>query len=321
MREHDRIATFFAPLSRAEPGSFSLTNDAAVLTPPHGMQLVITTDSVIESIHVPIAASPQHMARKLMRRNLSDIAAMGAKPWRYLLNIHTPSSVGDAWFEACATTFREEQEHYGLTLIGGDTTSGDGVVHLGMTAIGLIDGAPLPRDGAQVGDMVYVSGTIGDAALGLAILQHQLTDSADAATRHFLARYEAPEPRLSLGEALRGLAHAVLDCSDGLVADAAKLAAASGVGMTIRADSIPLSSHATAFVKATPQLHSLLLNGGDDYELIFTAPHHVSPAIEKLAARLALPLTAIGECTHAAGVRVVNSEGAALALTRSGYEH
>ena len=320
MRERARIAAYLAPLTRGESGSFALSDDAAIITPPQGMQLVITTDSVIEAVHVPKGATAAQMATKLVRRNLSDIAAMGAIPWRYTLNIHTSATVTDAWFKELAHCLHQEQERYGMILIGGDTTSGEGAMHLTMTVFGLIDRAPLRREGAQEHDLLYVSGTIGDGALGLALIHGEITASPHGSD-YLRTRYEAPEPRLALGAALRDIAHAAIDCSDGLIADASQLAAASQCGMTLYADAVPLSPYTASLLQTTPALLSRILTGGDDYELIFAAPKTAATSLEAIAQSLRLPLTVIGECTQHPGIRVVDKTGAALSLETGGYEH
>ncbi|MEJ0010487.1 MAG: AIR synthase related protein [Alphaproteobacteria bacterium] len=166
MDEHARIAQFLAPLAEAEPGALGLKDDAALLRPPPGKTLVVTTDSVIAGHPCPDGRErPQQVAVKLMRRNLSDLAAMGAAPWRYTLNLHTPKATKDAWFAKFAGVLAAEQQRFGLTLIGGDCTSGTRPIHATMTCFGLIEGKPLLRSGAKAGDILYASGTIGDAAL------------------------------------------------------------------------------------------------------------------------------------------------------------
>lgn len=305
MREGAIISRFFAPLASAEPGSFALTDDAAILTPPAGAQLVVTTDSVIEGVHVLPSATPAQYARKLVRRNLSDLAAMGATPWRYLLNLHLPVA-NESWLTEFANTLRAEQEQFGMVLAGGDTTLGGERVHLTLTCLGLNDAAPLRRNGAQVGDAIYVSGTIGDAALGLQLLLEQ------ASTDPFLVeRYHTPTPRLSLGTALRGKASAALDCSDGLLKDLSRLCTASGVGAVIQREAIPLSDAARA-LHSRPDFWNCVLTGGDDYELIFTAP-----AIAALPAGV----TRIGSITATQGVRVDDARGADVTPAQSGWEY
>lgn len=299
MREGDIIA-LFAALAEAEPGSFGLTDDTAVLTPPPNHHLVVTTDSVIESVHVLPDATPEQYAAKLLRRNLSDLAAMGAMPWRYLLNLTAPREVEEGWFRDFAVALQREQAQFGLVLVGGDTTRVGERLHCMVTMLGVIEGAPLTRHGARAGDDVWVSGTIGDAALGLAMLQ------ADRAAHGlWVDRYHMPQPRLALGKALCGIASAALDCSDGLLKDLARLCDASGVGVELQRDATPLSPDTRALFDNAPNdeareaLWQTVLTGGDDYELIFTALPEASGDLTGLAKFLKLPLTRIGTLTEA----------------------
>lgn len=320
MREHARIARFFAPLALDEPGSFSLEDDAAAIKPPAGQSLILTTDSVIAGIHVMPNASAEQVARKLVRRNLSDLAAMGAVPWRYLLNLHTPPGTTDAWFAEFAQTLAEEQENFGMVLIGGDSTSGPGPLHATLTCLGLIDGKPSRRSGAKAGDALYVSGTIGDSALGLQLLKRKL--KAPPQVRKFLtARYHQPLPRLALGAVLGGIASAVIDISDGLVADASRMAQASGLGVMIEREAVPLSGAAMTLVQKNPSLWETVLTGGDDYELCFTAPWSMTERVGKLAAKLKLPLTRIGSVTKERGVKLLDIGGKEIHVAQGGYEH
>lgn len=321
MAEHTRIARYFAPLAAGEPGSFALTDDAALLTPPAGTQLVITTDSVIEGIHVLPATSPQHFAQKLMRRNLSDLAAMGATPWRYTLNLHTPRGVAEDWFEAFAATLAAEQSTFGLTLVGGDSTSGAAraPIHSSLTCFGLIRSAPLRRNGAQTGDDLYVSGTIGDAALGLRLL----TTHRSPLTIHqpLITRYHTPTPRLALGTALVGIASAALDISDGLLADITQLCNASGVGARIARDAIPRSPELQHLLHTNDSIWNDILGGGDDYELAFTAPRAARETIDTLAEQGAFLLTRIGEITAEKNILLVDGAGNVLTTDVTGWQH
>lgn len=297
MHEQDIIARLFAPLSAGEPGGFSLTDDAAVLTPPNNHRLVVTTDSVIQGVHVLPNATPEQYAVKLLRRNLSDLAAMGAMPWRYFLNLRVPRDTDDAWLLSFAAALKREQDHFRIILAGGDTTLGGDCVHLTLTALGLTDQAPLTRAGAQPGDLVYVSGTIGDAALGLALLEAG-EDSGEC-----VERYHAPQPRLAVGKALRGIASAALDCSDGLLKDLARLCEASKVGVQMELAQVPVGSMASQLLaqpdnyEARSTIWQTLITGGDDYELIFTAPPEHAPDLQEMAKFLHVPLTAIGFIT------------------------
>lgn len=312
MAERDRIARYFAPLACGEPGAFGLTDDAALLTPPPGKSLVITTDSVIEGIHVLAHATAQHYAQKLVRRNLSDLAAMGASAWRYTLNLHTPSGLDDGWFAAWADALAQEQELFGCVLAGGDSTSGGSLIHTTATFFGVIDGAPLRRSGAGIGDDVYVSGTLGDAAFALAQLQHQrpLSDA-------LAARYHTPTPRLALGEKLRGLATSAIDISDGLLADAAQLCRASQCGMVLEQQALPLSPT----LQTHPHGYAYAQSGGDDYELLFTAPVTARGTLAELARALALPLTRIGRVTTGEACLLHDAKGTPCAPTETGWEH
>lgn len=312
MKEREIIAQFFAPLAQGEPGSFSLTDDAALLAVPDHHQLVVTTDSVIEAVHVLPDATPEQYAMKLVRRNLSDLAAMGATPWRYLLNVRIPRGTERDWFVRFSQALLREQERFGMVLVGGDTTIGGDVVHLTLTAFGLVERDALTRSGANAGDAVYASGTIGDAALGLAMLQ------ADSGTKgHWVERYHAPLPRLTLGNALRGIATAAIDCSDGLLKDTARLAEASKLGVELNLAHVPVSEPTRQLLDAAPNhearsaIWQTILHGGDDYELIFTAPASAQTSLQEMARFLALPLTAIGT-VKAEGAMGYRDESGAL---------
>ncbi|MBN8543877.1 MAG: thiamine-phosphate kinase [Alphaproteobacteria bacterium] len=288
MREHERIAAYFAPLSGGEAGAFGLRDDAAVLTPPAHQQLVITTDSVIEGIHLPHGATAEQFAHKLIRRNLSDLAAMGATPWRYLLNVSTPS-IDMAWLHSFTETLATLQNEFGMVLIGGDSTGGK-TIHLTATMLGLVT-TPLTRSGAKVGDGIFVTGRIGDAAMALKTLT--------SASPELLARYYRPTPRLDVGQKLHGVATACIDISDGLVADLGHVCAASNVGAVIDVAQIPFSPDGDI---------TTMLTGGDDYELLFTASGAV-PACD-------VAITRIGTIVAQHGVVIHGYDG-----PKTGYSH
>lgn len=311
MSERARIARVFAPLTLAEPGSFQLQDDAAALDVPPGKKLVITTDSVIAGTHIVAQASAAQMAVKLMRRNLSDLAAMGATPWRYTLNAHTTPGLPDSWFAEFAQALAAEQAQFGLVLVGGDSTSGHGPIHMSMTCFGLADRL-LRQQGAQPGDRVYVSGTIGDAALGLRLGLQERT---------LAARYFAPPPRLALGQQLHGIATSCIDISDGLVADAEQLAQGSRVQLVLTSTRVPLSATARAHQGLADFWQTVC--AGDDYELLFTAPPSADAAIAHLAHTLGVPLTPIGEVearSGKAGAVLLNADGSIIP-NLGGYEH
>jgi thiamine-monophosphate kinase len=310
MSEHARIARYLAPLTAQEPGAFHLHNDAASLTPPAGKTLVLTTDSVIAGTHVPPDATAEQCIRKLMRRNLSDMAAMGATPWRYLLNLHLPQNTDDSWWEHAAATLASEQARYGVVLIGGDCTSGAASPHLTMTMLGLAT-ATLSRSGAKAGDDVYVSGTLGDAALWLEARSNA----------HFAARYYAPEPRLALGRALQGIATSCIDISDGLLADADQLTSASHVQFMLQQPMLPLSPEAQHMLQQNPALWRCVFSGGDDYELLFTAPCAHASMLQQLAQQTATPLQKIGSVREGSGVVLTDGEGRDITPSELGFQH
>ncbi len=322
MREREIIATYFAPLTAGEAGSFSLTDDAAVLGIPKGQKLVLTTDSVIEAVHVLPDATPEQYATKLIRRNLSDLAAMGATPWRYLLNVRVPRGIEASWFERFAATLKREQEQFKCVLVGGDTTIGGDAIHLTLTMMGLVEKDALLRSGAKDGDDVYASGCIGDASLGLTMLQ---ADSrADGA---WVARYHTPQPRVALGHALRGVATAAIDVSDGLLKDLSALCAASHVGCELALNTLPVSDDTQRLLDAAPNEEArstiwyMIATGGDDYELVFTAPQSARTALQEMARFLAVPLTRIGTITTERTLRYTDAAGQHVFGEESGFEY
>ena len=320
--EFDLIARFFKPLSLAAPGAFALGNDGALLTPPGGASLVVTKDLMVVGVHYPEGEEPAVLARRLLRVNLSDLAAMGATATAYALGLALPADIGDAWVEAFAAGLARDQDEFGVTLIGGDTVATEGPAVLSLTAFGIAEnGACLPRAGAREGDDIYVSGTIGDATLGLRALQGGLAALSPDDRAALTARFRLPEPRLALGAALVGLATCAIDVSDGLVADLGHLCAESGVAARVRADTVPLSDPARRALTAGEADVADLVTGGDDYELLFCARPSERKTIDALGRRLDLALTRIGVIEAGQGVTVVKADGQPLALARAGYTH
>ena len=320
--EFDLIERFFRPLSRAAPGAFALGNDGALLTPPAGAALVVTKDVMVAGVHYPEDEEPSVIARRLLRVNLSDLAAMGAEASSYALGLALPEDVSDAWVEAFAAGLAQDQEAFGVALIGGDTVAAKGPAVLSLTAFGWFAGdACLTRSGASEGDDVYVSGTVGDATLGLRAVRGQLA-GLDPADRAALAeRFRLPEPRLALGTALVGNATCAIDVSDGLVADLGHVCDESGVGARVAADAVPLSPAAMRAIDAGEAALADLVTGGDDYELLFCAPPSARDAVEAIGQRLGLALTRIGTVERGEGVTVADADGRPLALGRAGYTH
>jgi thiamine-monophosphate kinase len=301
MDEFDLIHSLLRPLASTEE-ALALQDDAALLVSRAGQQLVVTADMLQAGVHFFPDDPPEAIAQKALRVNLSDLAAMGAEAYGYFLSLGLPAGTDEAWLRRFCDGLAEDQRAYSIVLMGGDTTRTLGKLSLNITALGWVPkGQALRRNGARPGDLLYVSGTIGDGALGL----HDAVSTAHA-------RYLRPEPRLSLGVALRGVATAAMDVSDGLVQDAGHLAAASGVGLHIDAWRVPLSTVVQdAIAQGTFSLEQAL-TGGDDYELLFTAP----PG-------LVMPDMAycIGEVREGQGVFISDAVGKVLSFSRAGYRH
>jgi thiamine-monophosphate kinase len=318
--EFERIRRFFAPL--AGPGGLELRDDAALVECGAGRRLVVTADAIVAGVHYLPDDPPDRVARKLLRVNLSDLAAMAARPLSYLLTTALPAELGADWLAGFARGLAADQARFGVALLGGDSVATRGPAVLSLTALGEVaEGAEIRRSGARAGERVWVSGTIGDAFLGLAVRRGAHRGLSDAQRAALVARFQLPEPRTELGPRLAGLARAMIDVSDGLVADLGHICETSGVGAVVALAALPLSPAARLLVAADPDLLPRLACGGDDYELLFTAPEAAEPRLAALSAELGLPLTAIGRIESGAGVRLVDREGRQVAVESGGYRH
>jgi thiamine-monophosphate kinase len=316
------IEKYFAPLARAYPGALGLTDDAALIEVPPGKRLVVTTDALVGSVHFRGDEPPDLIARKSLRVNLSDLAAMGAEPLGYTLATVLPHGVEEGWISGFAAGLAADQAEFGVVLLGGDTTATPGPLTVSITAFGLVPAdRALLRRGARPGDRVVVSGTIGDAALGLDVLHDRLAGLPPSASAFLVERYRLPRPRLALGRHLRDLASAGLDISDGLVADLGHIADRSGVGMRLLAERVPLSPAARAAVDRDPSWWRRVLSGGDDYELALTISPENSSKLAAIAQASAVALTEIGEVVAGSGVRVEDAAGRDVTPPRGGYAH
>jgi thiamine-monophosphate kinase len=314
--EFGRIRDFLAPL--AGDGAFGLTDDAAVIAPSPVSELVVTTDTVVAGVHYIGDEPAREIAAKLLRVNLSDLAAMGAQPRAYTLNFALPAAIEDDWVADFCTGLAEDQQRFGIGLLGGDSVSTPGPATLTATLFGEAPvGEALRRNGARAGDTVYVSGAVGDAAYGLMALQGGLADLEEAHRAALIARYRLPQPRLALGMALRGRATAAADVSDGLVADLGHIAEASGVAASIRLADVPLSDAGRAAAALADDGKVAALIGGDDYELVFTGP----AGLDRSFGGGSVPVTAIGEVAEGTGVAVIGADGDPVALERTGWRH
>jgi thiamine-monophosphate kinase len=297
------IARHFRPL--AGPGALNLQDDAAVLTPPPGRELVLTCDAMVAGVHFLPDDPPDLVGRKLLRVNLSDLAAKGATPIGYLMTVSAPRDTPETWYAAFAAGLAQDQQEYGVTLLGGDTTSTPGPISLSLTILGHVaPGQAVHRMGAQPGDGIFVTGTIGDGALGLAVARGRLSDP----TGFLLSRYRLPQPRVGL--AIAGVASAGMDISDGLVQDLGHICRAGNLAAEIDAAKIPLSAQARS---AGPDWLPTCLTGGDDYELLLAIP----PGRET-----GLPVTRIGVFRSGSpDVIVRDLDGKPMNVARGGWSH
>jgi len=318
------IARYFRPLTK-HPGAFELGDDAAAIAPPENCDLVLTTDGVIAGVHFFADDPPQTIGRKALRMNLSDLAAKGARPLGFLLSLALPPAVDEAWLAGFAEGLGADAEHYNCPLLGGDTDRTPGPISVSIAAFGAVPrGLMVRRSTAKPGDSVVVTGTIGDAALGL-LLRRDPTLAArwrlsEAMTAHLKKRYLLPRPRNALADAVLANATAAMDVSDGLAGDVAKLCRASGVAAEIAVARLPLSEAARAVLAADPALLETALTGGDDYEIVLTLPPEKLAAFRAAALAADVAVTEIGNVTAGEGVRFVH-DGKPLTFARPSYSH
>jgi thiamine-monophosphate kinase len=315
MTEDDLIARYFAPL--AGPGGLGLKDDVALLTPPPGRDLVVTADALVAGVHFFAEDPPDAIAAKALRVNLSDLAAKGATPLGFLLSLALPRDAAPEWLEAFAKGLGEDARHYGCPLLGGDTVRTPGPLTLSITALGTVEPGRAPlRTAARAGDLVYVSGTVGDAALGLQLRLGRGPGLAPALRDALLDRYLRPQPRLALAPALVH-ARAAMDVSDGLVGDLAKMLRASGVGGVLELARVPLSPAAQAWLAAEAGAVEIAVTGGDDYEVLAAVPPEQAAAFEAAAK---IRVTRIGLVTNGA-FEVRGLAGAPVEFASGSYSH
>lgn len=324
MNEFDAIAQYFAPLSANAPGAFGLEDDVAFLDDD---ALVITKDIIVAGVHFLPNDPADLVARKLLRVNLSDLAAKGAKPFAYALGCVWPKSIDRDYIRLFTDGLREDQAHYNIALIGGDTTAHKvkaGPLTLSATFFGRPPRLGITRRrGAQASDDLYVTGAIGDAGLGLkAVTKAEKFTAVDRAS--LALRYQLPEPRLTMGAALAGLATSAVDVSDGLLADAGHLAKVNNLHAEIDAISIPRSPAAGAWVALQEnrwRALSYLATAGDDYEILFSAPPAMRRSVAVAAEAARTPVTRIGVLKKGEGAALLDENGRALDVGAAGYDH
>jgi thiamine-monophosphate kinase len=322
--EERLIARCFRPLA-THPGALGLTDDAAVLTPPAGCDLVLTTDGVIAGVHFFPDDPPETVGRKALRMNLSDLAAKGAQPAGFLLSIALPAGPDEAWLAAFTAGLGDDVRHYQCPLLGGDTDRTPGPISVSITAFGTVPtGKIVRRSTAEVGDRVVVTGTIGDAALGVLLRRDpglaRRLHLPEEASAYLQDRYLQPQPRNALAAALLQYAAAAMDVSDGLAGDLAKLCRASSVAAEIDAARVPLSDAAGAALAADPALFETTLSGGDDYEILLTLPSERLEAFRAAATKAGVVATEIGRIVAGQGARFMR-DGKALDFARASYSH
>lgn len=320
--EFGRIERFFRPLAASFPGAFGLTDDAAALSVPDGQELIVTADAVVAGVHFLPTDGADDIARKALRVNLSDLAAKGARPLAYTLTLALGPDIDDRWVERFAAALDEDQARFGIALAGGDSVSTGGPIWVSIAAFGLVDrGRMVRRSGARAGDHIFVTGTIGDAALGLLLIRGD--KRLDREGRAELERrYRLPEPRTGLAAALAAHAHAAIDISDGLAADLGHVCATSGVTGRVDVSRIPLSRPARRLVEGDPALWPSILGGGDDYELLIAASPNDAAPLEAAAAAAGIGLTRIGEIEAGEGRgMLIAPDGTEMKLAHPGWTH
>ena len=293
--EFELIAEYFAPLSEGFSGAYGLLDDAATISPALGCDLVVKTDAIVGGVHFHADDPADLVARKALRVNLSDLACKGAVARAYMLGLILPSTVTTKWLSAFSEGLAADQQQYGVHLIGGDTNTTQGSLTIAVTAFGEVpQGRMLRRNGAEAGDLIFVTGTIGDAALGLRTLRGELPTLKPQAASSLISRYRLPQPRVDIGPQLLNVATATIDVSDGLIADLQHICDVCGLAAVVESKKVPLSPAAGLAIATKPDLLAVALTGGDDYEILFTAPPDAVRELSRLAQSSCVPLTMIG---------------------------
>ena len=331
--EFNLIAEYFAPLAKS-PGALGLLDDGAIISLGKDEDLITTTDMLVSGVHFLAQAEPEEIATRLLAVNVSDLAAMGAIPMGYLLVTALTDAQDHDWLSRFAEQLEKDQARYGMVLLGGDTVATPGPLSLTLTAFGSVpQGQALKRSTAKTGDHIYVSGTIGDSALGLKALRNELPAIDPAYRASLIHRFQNPQPRIELGQALREIAHSdasknssvsscgVADISDGLIADLGHICETSHVGASVFANDLPLSEAADAVMKLDQMYLDTILSGGDDYELVFTIPSESQALFDRIDESMELKLTCIGKITPGTKIDVVDSSGKVIPLDTIGYRH
>jgi len=313
--EFDLIKKYFTDIGPVADVALGVGDDCALLDIPAGQQLATSVDTLVADIHFPADGDPELIAQKALRSNLSDLAASGAQPLAFTLALTLPRA-DENWLAAFARGLCACADEFSIPLIGGDTTGGQQLV-ITIQVLGSVPrGQSLLRSGVRVGDLIYVSGTLGAARAALDVLNTPPAE-LNAQQKIWLQRYYTPSPRIALGLALREVASAAIDISDGLAADLGHILECSDVGAILDAAQLPISPA----LQNIPDALSFALYGGDDYELCFTVPRSKQNKVANIAADLQIPLALIGEITKTKALLLRDAEGGVSTLTRDGYQH
>jgi thiamine-monophosphate kinase len=315
--EFDLIAKYFTrPVRRAPRVPLGIGDDCALLSPSAGMQLAVSSDMLVEGRHFLSTVEPRRLGHKALAVNLSDLAACGATPLAFTLALALLRA-DETFLQGFAEGLFALADEQGIELVGGDTTQGP--LTLCVTVFGDVPaGQALLRSGARVGDDIWLSGTVGDARLALEAFRGSVALPGDDFESVRVAM-EQPQPRVALGQALRGVAGSAIDVSDGLLGDLSHILRASGVAATVQVDAVPRSSVLAR--QPQPLQRTCTLAGGDDYELVFTAPPRHADAVHAAACRAGVPVTRIGSVEAGAGLRLVDAQGRAVANTFGSFDH
>lgn len=324
--EDDLIARWFGPLATA-PGALGLKDDAATFPVPAGFELVVTTDALVAGVHFFADDPPDAVARKALRVNISDLVGKGSTPAGYLLTLALPPDWTEDWVEAFAAGLAADQREFGISLFGGDTVQTPGPLWLSVAGLGLAPAGRVPRrTGAAPGERIFVTGTIGDAALGLLLRLDPARAGrwglTVAQADHLRDRYLLPRPKVAAAQIVGAFASAAMDVSDGLAIDSARLCKASCVSAAIEVGAVPLSPAARRAVEADPSLWETVLTGGDDYEVLLTVPEGRGSAFRDAAAGAGVPVASIGTIGEAAEPPLtMRGPAGPMRLARLGFRH
>jgi thiamine-monophosphate kinase len=322
----EAIIQMLAPLAEGAPGAFGLQDDCALLTPEPGCDLVLKTDPVAEGVHFLADDPPEDVAWKALAVNVSDLAAKAARPLGYLMALSFPAPPSEAWLTRFIAGLRQAQNCFGCQLLGGDTDRRPGPRVISISIVGTVEKRRMVRRGtARDCEAIFVSGTVGDAALGLALRKEPALAGrwglSPDEVEHLRRRYARPQPRLALAAALREHASSAMDLSDGLAKDLGRLCKASGCAARVRLLDLPLSPAAAKALAADPGLAARIVAGGDDYEVLATVPPAGVEGYQSLAAASGIVVTRIGSTLSGAGAVIEGIDGVPLALDRTGWDH